>query len=300
MKNNPFFSVVIPTYNRAGFIRKTIESVLDQSFQDFEIIVVDDGSTDSTEEVVGSITSDKIHYYKKENAERAAARNFGAKKSKGQYVNFLDSDDIVYANHLQEANEFTVQHKGVEIFHIAYDVRDDHGKLLWSQTIIKRINVQIVHGNLLSCNGVFIRRDVFLENQFNEDRALSSLEDWELWIRMSARFYFANSSQITSAIILHEERSVMTADAKKLKLKADHFVRYVSEDKTNKEVYADRFTIIFSSVYMYTALHLAMIGGNADAVLKYLNRGLRHNFRSIFTKRFLVILKLMIFQQLKS
>ena len=300
MINNPSFSVVIPTYNRAGFIRKTIESVLAQSFQDFEIIVVDDGSTDHTEEVVISIVSDKIRYYKKENAERAAARNFGAKISYGQYVNFLDSDDIVYPNHLQVANEFTVHHKGVEIFHLGYDVQDEHGKLLWSQTTIKNINNQIVSGNILSCNGVFIRRDVSLENQFNEDRALSSLEDWELWIRMSARLYFANSTQITSAIVLHEERSVMSADQKKLTLKADHFVKYVSEDTKNKEVYADQFKTIFSSVYMYTALHLAMIGGNTYLVLKYLNKGLRHNLRSILAKRFLAILKLMIFSRSKS
>ena len=68
MTNSPFFSIVIPTYNRAGFIRKTIESVLVQTFQNLEIIVVDDGSTDDTETVVNDIGIPKLRYHKRENA----------------------------------------------------------------------------------------------------------------------------------------------------------------------------------------------------------------------------------------
>jgi glycosyltransferase involved in cell wall biosynthesis len=90
------FSIIIPTYNRAEIIGKTIESALGQTFQNFEIIVVDDGGTDNTEEVIQAFYSPKLSYYKKENAERAAARNFGAARGKGNYVTFLDSDDILF------------------------------------------------------------------------------------------------------------------------------------------------------------------------------------------------------------
>ena len=78
-----FISVIIPTYNRAHLIAGTLDSILAQKYQDFEIIIVDDGSTDDTEMVVASYLSDNVSYYKKENGERGAARNFGASKAKG-------------------------------------------------------------------------------------------------------------------------------------------------------------------------------------------------------------------------
>ena len=77
-QNSPAFSIVIPTYNRAHLIGKTIESMLRQEFQDFEILVVDDGSKDNTGDVVKTFTDSRIQYFKKENAERGAARNYGA------------------------------------------------------------------------------------------------------------------------------------------------------------------------------------------------------------------------------
>lgn len=297
MANNPFFSVIIPTYNRSQFISNTIHSILAQEFSDFELIIVDDGSSDNTEEIVTSIKNERLRYYKKENGERGAARNYGAKLSTGHYVNFLDSDDYVYPNHLKSAHDFLKKNESVEIFHLAYDVRDKHGNLLRSETSIQNINRQIAFGNILSCNGVFILRDILLENQFNEDRALSSLEDWELWIRMSARFRFLNSNHVTSVIVLHEQRSVVSTDSQKLKLKADRFVKYVSEDEINKKVYTAQFKTIFSSIYMYTALHLAMIGGNTIEVLRYLIKGVQNSICSIFTRRFLVVIKLMIFKR---
>jgi len=87
-------SVIIPTYNRAQLVTKAIDSVLSQTYKDFEIIVVDDGSTDNTEEVVGSFKDSRIHYIRhKENRGGSAARNTGIKASKGEYIAFLDSDD---------------------------------------------------------------------------------------------------------------------------------------------------------------------------------------------------------------
>lgn len=87
------FTVVIPSYNRAGQIVSAINSILQQTFQDFEIIVVDDGSTDKTGEVVLSIKDNRIRYIRKENAGASSARNTGIAEAKGLYVSFLDSDD---------------------------------------------------------------------------------------------------------------------------------------------------------------------------------------------------------------
>ena len=99
-ENNPFFSVVVPTYNRGDLITKTLRSLQVQDYDNYEIIVVDDGSTDHTEEIVKGVLDHRTTYVKKANAERAAARNFGARRAKGAYVNFFDSDDLALPNHL--------------------------------------------------------------------------------------------------------------------------------------------------------------------------------------------------------
>ena len=88
----PKVSVVIPTYNSSQFIVETLESVFAQTYKDYEIIVVDDGSTDNTKEVLQPYTS-RIKYIYKENGGPASARNVGIKSAQGEYIAFLDSDD---------------------------------------------------------------------------------------------------------------------------------------------------------------------------------------------------------------
>jgi glycosyltransferase involved in cell wall biosynthesis len=92
----PFFSIIIPTYNRAHIIRNVIEAVQLQSFLDFELIISDDGSTDNTEEIVTPLLKDsRIKYVAQSNKGVCAARNFGAKHANGKYLVFLDSDDTI-------------------------------------------------------------------------------------------------------------------------------------------------------------------------------------------------------------
>src|ERR1700760_2526444 len=103
-KNNamaaPFFSVVIPVFNRAGPLAQAIESVRAQTFQDFEIVVVDDGSTDDPRAAVGRFADPRIRYFRQANAGGGAARNHGIDEARGQFVAFLDSDDVFLPHHL--------------------------------------------------------------------------------------------------------------------------------------------------------------------------------------------------------
>ncbi len=104
--NNPKVSVILPTYNRAHLIKRAIQSVLDQTYQNFEIIVVDDGSTDNTEEQVRSFNNPKIRYIRyNENKGAAFARNAGIKASRGDYIAFQDSDDEWFPHKLQRQME---------------------------------------------------------------------------------------------------------------------------------------------------------------------------------------------------
>ena len=128
--SSPIFSIVIPTYNRAHLIASTIESVLEQNFRDFEVLIIDDGSNDNTEDVVNKFKNESIRYYKKENAERGAARNFGATRAKGQYINFFDSDDLMYPHHLIAAYNLIQSLERPEFFHLAYDHKHEDGTFL--------------------------------------------------------------------------------------------------------------------------------------------------------------------------
>src|SRR5260221_4747199 len=127
---NPFFSIIIPSYNRGHVIRRAIDSVVNQSFQEFEIIVVDDGSSDNTRQLVESLPhKEKIFYVRQENKGASAARNLGASKAKGDYLIFLDSDD--YLGEIALAGYFNVLHSGPFKLAMGYSIYvNGAGKLL--------------------------------------------------------------------------------------------------------------------------------------------------------------------------
>jgi glycosyltransferase involved in cell wall biosynthesis len=123
-----FFSVIIPTYKRAHSIRKAIESILSQTFQDLEVIIVDDASPDETEIIVNSIGDQRIKYIKNEtNQERCVSRNLGIEEAIGTYICFLDSDDYHLPNHLQDLYDL-IQSKQAPVaffFTNAWDETED-------------------------------------------------------------------------------------------------------------------------------------------------------------------------------
>ncbi len=286
------FSVIIPTYNRASFIEATIKSILNQEYQNFEIIVVDDGSTDNTEEIVRSFSDKRLLYHKKENGERAKARNKGAQLAAGDYVNFLDSDDTLYSNHLAEAIKMISMHDAPEVFHLNYDIlNDETGDIVKRKNIEGNLNLQLVKkGNLLSCNGVFIRKDIALLNPFNEDRDLSASEDYELWLRLASRYLIYYSNTITSTIINHDLRSVLNFNNEKLIKRLEIFIYYVRNDKLFSVKYGQYISLLTAHSYTYVALHIALAKNSKVTSLRFLLKALSTNLSVLLTKRFYSIL----------
>jgi glycosyltransferase involved in cell wall biosynthesis len=292
--NDPLFTIVIPTYNRAGFIAITIDSILKQTFTNFEVIVIDDGSTDNTESVVRAIADARVQYVKKENGERGAARNAGARRAKGKYVNFVDSDDVLYSNHTEEAYKVITKDPSIKAFHLGYDVKDAHGKFLRDSSDVHDINKQILIGNVLSCNGVFIEKETALENPFSENRVLSAIEDWELWIRLASKCKFVHVPVITSTVVNHDERSVMSVDISKIKSKTGLFIDMVSTNADLRRSFGTKVNRIIASALTYTALHIAIAKGDRSEISSFTLRGIRKNPGEMLRKRFLVILKLLV------
>ena len=108
----PKVSVIIPTYNYGKYIEKAVDSVLTQTYRDQEIIVVDDGSTDNTREIIEARYKDKVRYFYQENRGAPAARNFGLRKAEGEFVTFLDADDWLMPNSLAVYEEVVVKGRG--------------------------------------------------------------------------------------------------------------------------------------------------------------------------------------------
>jgi glycosyltransferase involved in cell wall biosynthesis len=289
------FSIIIPTYNRANLIAKTLHSVLNQSFSDFEVIVVDDGSTDNTEAVMSNFVSPKVHYFKIPNGERAKARNFGVKKSQGNFVTFLDSDDLLMPHFFQEANDFLKKNPQAVFFSLGYQIISPEGKILHKINQRKgNLAQKLVTGNHLSCIAVFVKREIVLENPFNENRDLSGTEDYELWLRLASRYPLHYSNTIVASIVNHESRSVLSINEEKLLKRMFLLFECIERDSFCRNFYKiSGIRSIKAHSWLYVALHLAMAQRKKMA-FKYLLKAIYEQKKVIFNKKTFVILKKML------
>lgn len=126
------YSVVIPLYNKEHYIEKTLKSVLQQSFQDFEVLVIDDGSSDDSLAIAKLIVSDKIKIIQQKNQGVSVARNTGIQNAKGEYIAFLDADDEWKENYLATIEELTNEYPQSDIFVTAYAIQMGNGKVNFS------------------------------------------------------------------------------------------------------------------------------------------------------------------------
>ncbi len=299
MKNNTLFSIIIPTYNRASFIERSVRSVLNQSYQNFELIIVDDGSTDNTEEVVASIHDPRIKYFKTQNSERGSARNFGTSQSSGDYVTFLDSDDILLSNYFSNAHENIIEYNNPPFIHLAYEIFDRKETLLFKIDWLKNDDINfLIKGNSLSCIGCFLRADISRKFMFNEDRNLSGSEDWELWFRVLANHGIKSDNRVSARMYNHENRSVVEAQEQKLVQRKELALRYAFTDLRVQEYYNKYYRKIDSFGDSYIALHLALLNNKKRSVA-YLIKFIKNYPPAIFSKRFFIIIKCILLNLIK-
>jgi glycosyltransferase involved in cell wall biosynthesis len=205
--NNFFFSVIIPTYNRSSILRKTINSVLIQTFKNFEVIIIDDGSTDNTKELVESIEDPRVKYIYQTNKERSAARNNGIRNSNGQYICFLDSDDLYEPNHLEVLFNFIAKkNKPVELFFtncyhlIGSDKRQDELPVLE----VNPLNYFLVNSVIPA--RVCVHKNILNKLQFRESIVI--VEDAVLWIEIANAYAVNHIKEYTVQYRLHDDNSI--------------------------------------------------------------------------------------------
>lgn len=189
----PTVSVITPTFNRADFIGETVESILAQTFGDFELLIVDDGSTDNTREILSPYLSDKrLRYFYQENQGQSVARNRGLTESRGQFLCFIDSDNVWLPNKLESQLNFLREHPEVDIVYGDIITIDETSKEIGRENM-RRISGHIagdlLRDNFVSINTSMVRRQCYTElGGFNEKDRLA--EDYDLWLRYSTRFKF--------------------------------------------------------------------------------------------------------------
>ncbi len=205
----PQYSVIIPVYNRQKLIGKSLNSVLVQSLYDFELIVVDDGSTDGTGNTVKNFTDSRIRYIRQPNAGPAAARNRGVRESRGKYIAFLDSDDWWLKNKLEDTSTAVNENPGYLIFHTQEKWYRD-GKVLNQKKKHAKPSGYVFKRCLelccISISTAVVRRDLFEKTGFFDEK-LPACEDYDFWLRASV-FYpvFLIDKVLTEKEGAHEGR----------------------------------------------------------------------------------------------
>ena len=185
-----FFSVIVPVYNRRHLIKPVIDSVLNQSYTDFELLLVDDGSTDNVGEFIsGQYTDQRIKYFYKKNEERASARNFGLDKTSGNYAVFLDSDDLIESNYLSTLSDIIRTHPDQGMIATKYNFIFPNGDQVPSPMQPLKEGFYyfnfFLQGNVLGCN-ICLKLFDFDYKRFPPERELASMEDW-LFLLLNTR-----------------------------------------------------------------------------------------------------------------
>jgi len=209
----PLVSVIIPTYNSSQFVAQAVSSVLDQTYHRYEIIVVDDGSTDKTRTVLEQFR-DKIKYVCQENRGPSSARNAGIKVARGEYVAFLDSDDLWTPNKLEVQVAFLGCHphiglvfSDIERFGQGKAVRQSLAEEVFGPTILSEIPVRKAFAKLVQVNyiptpTVMMRKECFKTvGLFDEN--LRCVEDRDMWLRIAAYFDVAYIPSVLCKRRLH-------------------------------------------------------------------------------------------------
>lgn len=187
-------SVIIPAYNAMSYLPQTVESVLKQSFTDFEVIIVNDGSSDGIEQWVDTITDNRVRLISQKNQGTATARNTGIADAKGAYIAFLDSDDLWEVSNLEKQVYCLDNNPDVGLVYVwvksidaeGNDLGQIHGNNSCGYVWEKMLQENIIRSGSAS----MVRRDCF-EKSGVFDQNIKLSEDWEMWIRIAKNYSFA-------------------------------------------------------------------------------------------------------------
>jgi len=282
-EKNPTVSVIIPTYNRAHLIGRAIQSVLNQTYRDFEIIIVDDGSTDNTEEVIKEFQKrdERIRYIKHErNKGYPKTLNTGIKAAKGEYIAFQDDDDEWLPEKLEkQMRVFENAPAKVGVVYTGFWRIENNKKIyipfFWVKQKEGNIHEELLKGNFIGTPAALVRKECF-EKVGGFDTKLPYLQDWELWIRISKcyQFRYIDSSLLNSFYTpdsLNYQPPLIRAKTMKLIL-SKHFNDFAKNKK------------LLAGHYFSLGVNLYYSSGNFEEGKNYLIKAVKIHYLSCSPK----------------
>lgn len=289
----PFFSIVIPSYNRSTLIQGTLDSVLAQTFTDFEVWVVDNCSTDDTAEVVKTYCQKdaRIQFVQNDqNYDRSYSRNRGIGLSRGQYISLLDSDDFLLPTCLEDAFQFIQKNPETKALHFDYEMVDETKRVLsnskkWPNypSTLQRILIANYIGNI----GFFVKNDILNENLYDTTLMLTGSEDWDFWIRLIHRVPDLKSlPKINAQVLQHEGRTMNQFDGEKLNKRTDYIIeKHLSKAKA----------IHFENEFLSSCYILIGNGYQESNDIKmawqFYKKAIKERFQTFFSYRAIALIK---------
>jgi glycosyltransferase involved in cell wall biosynthesis len=221
-KANPYFSVVIPLYNKQSHVKETIETVLSQTFQNFEIVVVNDGSKDDSVKIVQTIQDERIRIIHQENQGVSVARNNGIKEAKTEYIAFLDADDIWLPHYLQTIYNLTIDFPAAGMYATSYELVNSSGehKKLNIQALPSADYIGIIPNYFKSVSlgdfivwtsAVCIPRKIFMENNIWFPVGEKYGEDQHLFARIAMLFDIGYNTKICALYMIETENNTSSS-----------------------------------------------------------------------------------------
>lgn len=211
----PFFTIIIATYNRQKLLSEAIDSVLSQSYKNFELIIVNDCSTDNTLEYLSTLTNENIKVFSnKKNMHVSYSRNFGIDNAGGEWIVFLDDDDTMMSNKLEVLYSAIQKYENITFIHhsVLIDYVGDNKKRISSNSASNNYRDDILTTNIIGTpNHVCIRKDILI-SVGGFDLELNSSEDYELWIRILRHKDFKPCFLDLPLVTMRIERGVASLD----------------------------------------------------------------------------------------
>ena len=216
------FSVVIPVYNKANTIRAAVESIYAQTVQDFEIVIVDDGSNDALEDALLNLHTPKLRLIRQENGGVSAARNTGIANAQGEYVCFLDADDLWKPHHLETVQGLIEKYPQSHMFATSHELVDFDGTVEHSNETLKQMDADFETDDFLgllnatsyeviNTNSICVKKTAFEQENIHFEPGVRIGEDTDVWYRLGLCGKVAVSQQETT--VYRREYSTATKES---------------------------------------------------------------------------------------
>ena len=278
MLDNPFFSVILPNYNHGNYLKDAIDSVLNQNYKNWELLIIDNYSTDNSDKVISSYNDSRIRVFKiKNEGIISKSRNLGIKNAQAKWIAFLDSDDIWYFNKLSRLKELTEDNFDIICSNeYRHDLVEGIIKPLYynlkSNNFYKEL---LLKGNALSTSATIVSRDFLNKNKlgFSENLDFITVEDYDFWMQIALK----NGSFGFCEEFLGEFRIHESNNSNNFKLHSNNLIKllemhvYEIQDFNEKDKLWDKIKPRLTLMFIKNNFEINFINGFKYLVHKLIN-----------------------------